>query len=238
MAIPFSIKEEKISPEFLVWTSNKVNNYLDKVTKYNKDNPSAIKELYESIDLVQEHLSYRSMGLGYAIPNPFRELGLLTYYKLQFDFYNQPYISSYRIEIEFKYFGLKDPSDIQSASDASQIIPITESDIRNAVRLVLKEITEKKDYTTRRLGKYIVVNGEMFPWIYKGLENFGEIRMCRLYDNHGDAICFFELSPSKYIATKMICDKEHKVLYHKPIKKNELPDIVFRDFVKSQQASS
>lgn len=91
------LAEEKFHPEFTVWNTNRVNCYLEKVIEYNADKPAAVKSLVISIEVIQRHLSFRSMGLGYGISNPFRELGLCAYYTLQYDLNNRPYISVYKL---------------------------------------------------------------------------------------------------------------------------------------------
>lgn len=133
------LREEVLRPEFAVWVSNKVNNYIGWVIDYNKNNPNAIKSFYESLEELNHHLSFRSVGLNYGVPYPFTELGLSVHYNLKFDVNDQPYINIFRIKIDFEYFGLVDPhrKPIQKRINR---ITLKETQLRSIIRETLKQV--------------------------------------------------------------------------------------------------
>lgn len=137
------LTEETLQPEFVVWASNKVSNYIDWVLNFNKNNLNAIRGFYDAFKELHHHLSYRSVGLSYGNPNPFSEFGLSVHYNLKHDVNGQPYINIYRIRIDFEYFGLANPSNMSESRKKVKKLRLTESEFHTLISECVKKILKQ-----------------------------------------------------------------------------------------------
>lgn len=118
----YVLDEEYLKQEYNIKVSIPVNTYINHVIFTNRNNPDAVKQFNDSYTEAKEHLKYRNMAFGYPnqnrkqIKTVLRELGLEIYYFVQFDEYGQPYVSIYRIKIDFNYFGLIPPPPLQQTN--------------------------------------------------------------------------------------------------------------------------
>lgn len=99
----------------------------------------------------------------------------------------------------------------------------------------LNNLRENKSFDNRvyeRVGKWDIVPElntvySLFPWKYEGLEDFGLLHRYIMYANpNEDTYCVFRIPKSeKYLFTKLQKDS-----YFEPLKKEEIPHILFNHF--------
>ena len=114
-------------------------------------------------------------------------------------------------------------------------ISITESEIRDIVlESVSKILSESQllneSYTTRRLGKYTIVNGDNEPHSIEGLETYdNNLYDVAMYDTNDETICVFSVgkNSNKFIYCRLEYSKEYgQWLGFTPLKYYDAPYLI------------
>lgn len=127
---------------------------------------------------------------------------------------------------------------VNEMNRGNRTIRITESEIRDIVlESVSKILSESQllneSYTTRRLGKYTIVNGDNEPHSIEGLETYGNnLYDVAMYDTNDETICVFSVgkNSNKFIYCRLEYSKEYgQWLGFTPLKYYDAPYLIRQD---------